>query len=105
MIPGQGIMPTICRTVVYVLTKEDADRVNRRRVMGAGHGSTWPEGAQAHVGNHVDGGQKFPLLVTRTFKGYNAVNGQVFLDGNDSLWVMSAKEGTVPGTWHWPDRS
>lgn len=30
------------------------------------------------------------------------INGQVFLDGNDTLWVTSADEGTEPGQWSWP---
>lgn len=32
------------------------------------------------------------------------VNGQAFLDGNDTLWVCSAPEGDWPGSWSWPPR-
>lgn len=27
------------------------------------------------------------------------INGQAFLDGDDSPWVMTAKEGSEPGMW------
>ena len=36
--------------------------------------------------------------------GVPGVNGQAFLDGNDVLWVTSAREGTEPGQWSWPPR-
>jgi hypothetical protein len=35
---------------------------------------------------------------------FDGVNGQAFLDGNDVLWITSAKEGTEPGQWSWPIR-
>ena len=38
------------------------------------------------------------------FTFLNGVNGQVFLDGDDSLWVTSIKEGTESGTWEWPKK-
>ncbi|KKK65507.1 hypothetical protein LCGC14_2973460, partial [marine sediment metagenome] len=31
--------------------------------------------------------------------GYQGVNGQAFLDGNDSLWVTSVQEGYESGQW------
>lgn len=108
--------PTTGRLVLYALSEADADAVNRRRTdsrairerMQASP-KEWPEGAQAHIGNTAREGDTVPLLVVRVWPneyGENVpgVNGQAFLDGNDVLWVTSAKEGTQPGQWSWPPR-
>lgn len=93
---------TIGRVVLYTLTDDDAEKVNRRRVTSVEHRDDWLAGAQAHIGNGVQAGNVFPLLVTRHWGG-NMVNGQVLLDGNDTLWVTSRSEGTTPGSWAWPE--
>lgn len=72
--------------------------------------AAWPAGAQAHIGNTAAEGDIVPLVVVRVWpneygEGIPGVNGQAFLDGNDVLWVTSAKEGTEPGTWAWPART
>ena len=95
--------PSVGRIVHYWLNEQDALEINRRRVAGAGHGKGWPAGAQAHVGNAANHGEHVPMIVTIAWPENN-VNGQVFLDGNDSLWRTSVKEGSTPGTWHWPER-
>jgi len=96
--------PTIGRIVTYTITAQDAARINDQRARSEGklHGNTAHEGEQ------------YPLIVTRTWPSETyppngAVNGQVWLDGNDTLWVTSVKEnegGTdaapQPGTWQWP---
>lgn len=92
------------QVVLYTLNSDDVERINRRRVRGAGHGDGWPAGAQAHVGNSVSIGDIVPLIVVRVWPheyGANVpgVNGQALLDGNDQLWITSAREGTEPGTW------
>ena len=43
-------------------------------------------------------GQLCPLFVT-VVSSNGAVNGQVLLDGDDSLWVVGIFQGTGPGTW------
>lgn len=101
--------PSIGRIVHYSLTTQDKEEIERHRVHGKGHGDAWPKGAQAHVGNPVSVGEHVPMIVCVVWPNehgpnFDGVNGQVFLDGNDSLWVTSAKEGTEPGTWHWPER-
>lgn len=107
---GEAMSPTIGRIVLYCLGDHDAEAVNRRRVQGAGHGESWPAGAQAHFGNSVKPGDEYPMIVSRVWENYysasgtHAVNGQVFLDGNDTLWVTSANEGTGPCTWRWPTK-
>lgn len=113
--------PTIARIVLYTLSAADAEQIMRRRTSGSAIAEriknnsitagdldqdealppTWPLGAQAHIGNDVKEGDVFPLLITRLWSA-TCVNGQVFLDGNDQLWVTSALEGTTPGTWAWP---
>lgn len=102
--------PSIARVVHYRLTEEQARQVNRRRTSSASIGErlvagSWPIGAQAHIGEAVIEGETFPLIVTRTGSaadGAAVVNGQVLLDGNDTLWVQGAVEGASPGCWFWP---
>ena len=117
--------PTTGRIVFYTLTDVDATEINRRRtnnrdivarththVESQGHNPCifgWPAGAQAHIGNSASAGDVVPLVVVRVWPdeygpGVPGVNGQAILDGNDVLWITSAKEGTEPGTWAWPPR-
>lgn len=109
------MQPTIGRIVHYTLSGQDAERANRRRVPHETPerrpgGAKWPRQAQAHVGNYAREGDVVPLMIVRVWpdeygKGVPGVNGQAYLDGNDSLWVTSAKEGSEPGTWAWPPRA
>lgn len=108
---------SVGRTVHYRLSEDDAKQINRRRTNGASirerlqaDPPTWREGAQAHIGNSASEGDVVPLIVVKVWpneygEGVPGVNGQAFLDGNDALWVTSAKEGTEPGTWAWPPRT
>jgi hypothetical protein len=106
--------PTIGRTVIYTITEEQAATINRRRTTGSEiaariHTSEWPTGAQAHIGNGAWGGEEYPMVIVRVWPdefgiGKPGINGQVLLDGNDTLWVTSAGEGDAPGKWHWPTR-
>jgi hypothetical protein len=109
------MQPTVGRIVHYTLTTDNAEQINRRRTTGKAIADRipdgkWPAGAQAHIGNGAHAGDVLPLLICRVWPdeygpGVPGVNGQVFLDGNDQLWVTSAKEGTDPGTWAWPPRA
>ena len=96
------MQPTVGRIVHYKLSQQDADEVNRRRT-GSGHGENWPEGAQAHTGNSVKAGDVFPMIIT-VVHSESMVNGQVFLDGNDTLWVTSRSLGENEFDWNWPPR-
>jgi len=76
---------TVGRIVHYKLNQWDADAVKERE------------------------GAVLPMIVCRVWPheygtGVPGVNGQVFLDGRDTLWVTSVREGTEPGTWQWPPR-
>ncbi len=66
----------------------------------------WPAGAQAHIGNEAKPGQVFPMLIVQVWgpSPTSAVNGQVFLDGNDVFWALSVSVGEGPHSWSWPPR-
>jgi hypothetical protein len=93
--------------VVYVLSGEDAAQINRRRTSGASIAERiskegWPIGAQAHIGNAVAEGHKFPGVVV-SVNDPDSANLQVFLDGNDVFWATSRHfdggKSPLPGTW------
>jgi hypothetical protein len=88
-------------TVLYQLSDDDAASINRR-YEHASHNRDMmrvrKDGYQAHFGNKVYMGVPVPMIVTRVWSS-TCVNGQVILDGNDSLWVTSVCEGEGPGNW------
>ena len=103
------MIPTIGRIVHYRLTEQQAAEINRRRTDGRSIAerikvNAWPLGAQAHIGNGVKEMDTFPGMIVRTWGelANGAVQLQVFLDGNDVLWVTSVCVGDGPGTWSWP---
>jgi len=87
-----GTVPTIGRIVHYRLDAHDAARITHRRT-------------EAGIpGNAVQPGDTYPLIITRVWGGGSGVNGQVLLDGPDTLWVTSVTEGEGIRTWSWPMR-
>jgi hypothetical protein len=104
--------PSIGRIVHYRLTKEEADKMMQRRTDAkeqSGQMQRARPGFQAHVGNPLSEGEAVPMIIVQVWPNehgpdHDGVNGQALLDGNDSLWVTSAKEGEGPGTWCWPPR-
>ncbi|WP_086846805.1 hypothetical protein [Amycolatopsis kentuckyensis] len=102
--------PSIGRIVHYALSDSDVAEVNRRRNDAyksmAQHRDN-ADGSQVHVGNAVNPGEVYPMVITRVWGDQPgaAVNGQVLLDGNDSLWVTSRCGGDAPGQYAWPARS
>jgi hypothetical protein len=99
------MIPTPGRIVLYTLSAQDAEVVKRQRQpwmrlqVGSANVST-----AIHVGNTVYEGDIYPMIIVRTWGATpnSAVNGQVFLDGNDHLWVTSVAVGTGPHTFAWP---
>lgn len=95
------MQPSIGRIVHYVLADDDvaAIRTERRR------SNDTARGTPVHVGEVV------ALLVTAVWpyvgdgRPEPCVNGQALLDGNDSLWVTMAAQGSGPGCWDWPPRA
>lgn len=90
--------PTIGRIVHYRLSAEDIGRhYEARKNSGLAH-------------NNHEPGDVVPLIIVRVWpdefgEGVPGVNGQAFLDGHDTAWITSAREGTEPGTWSWPERT
>lgn len=102
-----SMAPTVGRILIYALSRQDADAINRRRRHAREHIQEHRDnsnGVQIHVGNDVSEGQEFPMIVTRAW-GPHCVNAQVFLDGNDLYWASSVLEGEGAGRWHWPVRA
>ncbi len=87
--------------VLYQLSEADAECINRRYAHAAHNMDMMrvrKEGYQAHVGNRVYEGQPIPLIVCRVWSS-TCVNGQVILDGTDSLWKICVHEAEGPGYW------
>ena len=92
-------VPTVGRIVHYMLSAENAAAINAWRA--AKHAPLADfDGNEAHEGDVL------PMLIVRTWgpTPESAVNGQVFLDGNGSLWVTSTSVGEGPGRFAWPGR-
>lgn len=128
------MVPTPGRIVHYRLSHADAEQANRRRDHARKHMElhlTAANGTQVHVGNHHSAGDVVPLLVVRVWdnefnegspfwrdmgaeapdisqwpkpKSNYGINGQAFLDGNDTLWITSAPQAAANGCWDWPER-
>lgn len=102
------MLPSIGRIVHYTLTDYDAESINKRRDDAQRFNPAKNEtGVIVHVGNKAEAGQVFPLLITRVWGEGEAaaVNGQVFLDGNDVYWATSRIQGQEPGQWRAPERT
>ena len=98
--------PSIGRIVHYALSEQDVVATNKRRDDSRRHLAEHREnsnGVQIHVGNPVAEGDVYPMLITRVWND-TLVQGQVFLDGNDTLWATSVGEGIGPRTYAWPPR-
>lgn len=98
-------IPALRRFVLYTLSAADAKQANGQR-----------ETAIWRRGNIAAEGDVYPMLIVRCWGvdepevdadklAQQLVNGQVFLDGNDTLWVTSVKVGEGPGTFSWGDRA
>ena len=91
--------------VTYYPTEAQAQAINDRRAM-SGYAATPHVGITLHQGNTVSPDTGYPMLITRAWgeKPDSYVNGQAFLDGNDVIWVCSAKASVKPepGNYVWP---
>lgn len=97
------MVPSVGRIVHYKLTPNDVRRIENDRE----HYDL--------AANSVNPGDVYPMLIVRVWAPGNpasAVQGQVFLDGEDSLWVTSVSQAqpTVgvdaepEGSWFEPPR-
>jgi hypothetical protein len=90
------MIPTVGRIVHYTLTAADAEAI------------VWYRSGDAPTrwGNVPREGDILPMLIVKTWGDTEGaeVNGQVFLDGNDTFWATSRTEGEGPGHWSEPPR-
>lgn len=110
------MQPTVGRIVLYKLTAEDAEHINSsrtthrdvvlRREKNTRDVVHWPFGAQAHIGNLHSEGMLLPAIVVNASPSTEpgVINLQVFLDGNDVMWITRVTEGNQDGQYRWPDR-
>lgn len=97
------------RLVMYVLSAADANAINQLRTTGESMAARmrnespgsdgpiqgWPDGAQAHIGTLVKGGDALPGIVVRVHESQgtpDCVNLQVWLDGTDTFWATARFE-------------
>ena len=95
---SEGFIPSIGRIVHYTLTEYDANTINGRRNDARLQRAKCDDegGFQQDTarGNGVYTGEVYPLVITRVWStDTGCVNGQVLLDGNDTLWVTSVMPG------------
>ena len=93
------LKPSLGRLVHYTLNESDVARIDQQRQY------------EPYRGNDVQVGDVFPMDIVRVWSAGpddltpdTAVNGQVKLDGNDTLWVTSVTLGDGPGHFTWPPR-
>jgi hypothetical protein len=88
------MMPDIGQVVLYSLTEQQAEEINRRRQQSSDLG----------YGSGVIPGDVVPMLVEACAAGYDdgicAIAGRLLLDDEDeNWWVTSIVEGVAPGAW------
>jgi hypothetical protein len=96
-------IPTPGSIVLYTLSEQDAEQINRRRRDAAASLASEqnPVGAQLHAGNTAAAGDVYPMVIVRVWMDTpgGAVNGQVLLD---TLWVTSVNVGEGERHFTWP---
>lgn len=90
--------PSIGRIVHYKLSPDDVRRINDNRMKLGSVGR-----------NRASVDEVYPAIIVCVWPdehgpGIPGINGQAFLDGDDTHWILSAKEGTEGGQWQWPPR-
>lgn len=105
--------PSVGRIVLYKLSEQDAEQINKRRSDFAETlresrkaGKPLDSGYVAHIGNPAEAGQVFPAMVVRRWGDAPtaSIQLQVSLDGNDTFWATSVNEGDGERQWSWPPR-
>ncbi len=97
------LTPTKGRIVLFKLSAEDADSINKRYDDASRNLQSIREnsnGYQAHFGNRVKAGDQCVMIVTAIWSD-TCINGKVLLDGNDDLWVTSVNKGEGEHQWDW----
>lgn len=89
--------PTKGRIINYRLSGDDVKEIDVKRRVTNQHG------------NPVSAGDTVPAIITAVFENefgpeVYGLNLKLFLDGEDTHWVTSRKEGSETGEWSWPAR-
>ena len=103
------MIPSVGRIVHITLSEACADNINRRRGIYTEVAKRDKSVATSIFhGNPVSGGQVYPMIITRVWSDNpteaTAVQGQIFLDGDDCYWATSVSQGTEKGQWFEPPR-
>ena len=87
------MIPSIGRIVLYRLSAEDVVAIKGNRTVRP-------------TGNAVNEGEIYPAMIVRTWGNTegSCCQLQVFLDGADTYWATSRREGQGPATWFVPPR-
>lgn len=103
--PAPAQRPSIGRIVHYRISQREVEDWHIRRIGSGGR----------YYGDTLRAGQVLPLMIVRVDSPVMTaglpvtVNGQLFLDGNDCVWlerVPEAREQDPPGSgWFWPART
>ena len=96
--------PALGATVLYRLTQDDAEKINKRRADHYNFGRTLGQvlftGHVGHTGNSARADDLAPAIVVRAFDEPSpSANLQVLLDGNDTYWATSRSHGMQAGQW------
>lgn len=83
--PNLTMVPTIGRVVIYNTTEAEQQKMCDMQ--------------------NCNVQQKLPAVVVAVWGDTeeSAINLNVQLDGEGSLWVTSALKGDEPGQWNWPE--
>ena len=106
-------IPAVGRIVRFKMDADSASKINKRRLdADKSQIARDNSGAQVHVGNAAEADHIYPMLIVRTWgeTEESAVNGQVFLDGNDTYWATSVSQDMAatsdnnlqPNHWMFP---
>ena len=89
------MIPTIGRIVHYTLSVQDAAQINQARDSLRG------------AANPAREGDVFPMMIVRVWgdRPDSGVQGQVFIDGNFTLWATSVSVGDGPRHFAWPSKN
>jgi len=102
-------IPQPTNVVLYCLTQDDADKINKRRndsMESLDKHKANSDGTVLHFGGEVYSGERYPMLILRVW-GDNPtensdVNGLVFADGAEGYWVQGVCYGEGRGEFTWP---
>lgn len=91
------MVPKIGRIVHYKLSALCAETVNRAETVNL-------RAKDNLICNRVNAGEVYPAMIVRTWGNdeSSAVQLQVFIDGNFTLWATSVTEGDGERQFQWP---